>query len=61
MEEGGAMGYTRGDNIYVAESVMEKPEGKIEELLTHELFHVLTRSSLAFKEEVYKIIGFTTT
>ena len=48
-------------NPYVAESVMDKPEGKIEEFLTHELFHILTRSSLTFKEEVYKIIGFTTT
>ena len=61
IEEGGAMGYTRGNTIYVAESVMKKSEGKIEELLTHELFHILTRSSLAFKEEMYKTIGFTTT
>lgn len=58
-EEGGAMGYTRGNTIYVADYIMYKPEVKIKEILTHELFHILTRSSFPFKQEMYSIIGFT--
>ena len=59
LEEGGAMGYTRGYTIYLAENTLNKPDGSIREIITHELFHVLTRSSLSFKQEMYSIIGFT--
>ena len=58
-EEGGAMGYTRGNTIYVADYIMYKPKVKIKEILTHELFHILTRSSFPFKQEMYSIIRFT--
>lgn len=58
-EEGGAMGYTRGNTIYVADYIMYKPKVKIKEILTHELFHMLTRSSFPFKQEMYCIIRFT--
>ena len=58
-EEGGAMAYTRGNTIYVANHIMNKPEVRIKEILTHELFHILTRSSFPFKQEMYSIIRFT--
>ena len=53
------MGYTRGNTIYVADYIMYKPKVKIKEILTHELFHILTRSSFPFKQEMYSIIRFT--
>jgi hypothetical protein len=58
-EEGGAMAYTRGNTIYMADYIMNKTEVKIKEILTHELFHILTRSSFTFKQEMYNIIHFT--
>ena len=59
IEEGGAMAYTRGNTIYVAGHTLNKPEERIREIITHELFHILTRSSFPFKQEMYRCISFT--
>lgn len=59
-EELDAGGYTRSHWIALAESVVQRaPEALLERLIAHELFHVLTRHSHAFKKTVYSTIGFT--
>lgn len=58
LEEGGAMGYTRGNYIVLNEVVCTKPAEKIQKLITHELFHVLTRHNTDFKKSMYHLIGF---
>lgn len=58
LEECGAMAYTRGNAIYVAKFTLNIPEEKLKEIITHELFHILSRSSFSFKQEMYGIIGF---
>ncbi len=55
-EEGGAGGYTRRNRIYM-QSGMHTREG-FDNFVAHELFHVLTRNSRAFKEAMYSIISF---
>lgn len=54
----GADGYTRGNSIILGEDEIKKPDAQLKQLLTHELFHVLTRHDSLFKKEMYTIIGF---
>ncbi len=54
----GADGYTRGTCIILGENELKKPDAQLKQLLTHELFHVLTRRDSLFKKEMYSIIGF---
>lgn len=59
-EEGGAGGYTRSKWIALHSSMPAKDsEEKLEEVMLHELFHVLTRNNPDFKRKVYETIGFT--
>lgn len=59
-EEGGAGGYTRSKWIALHSSMPAKDsEDKLEEVMLHELFHVLTRNNPDFKRKVYETIGFT--
>ncbi len=60
-EEGGASGYTRGNNIILGEKAFDGKIDNIKHLIIHELFHVLSRNDVDFKAAMYKIIGFTTT
>lgn len=55
----GADGYTRGNSIVLGEMEIDKPDAELKQLLTHELFHVLTRYDNSFKKQMYGIIGFT--
>ena len=65
-EEGGAAAYTHGTQIYLHEQVIarqllatdEKLHMSGIELLSHELFHCLTRSNPDFRAQMYQIIGF---
>jgi hypothetical protein len=56
-EEGNAA-YTRGNGIVVPESKLRQNTDVIVRLLSHELFHVLSRHHPALKESLYKVIGF---
>lgn len=59
-EEGGADAYTRKNWIAIGEEALEKmPDEDFARLVAHELFHILTRTDLAFKKKVYDVIGFT--
>ncbi len=57
-EEGGADGYTRRNCIFLNENEFwSKGEG-VENLLIHELFHVLSRFDRSMRERVYNTLGF---
>ena len=56
-EEGGAVGYTRGNYIVLKAFESVNPEG-LESLILHELFHVLSRVDATFRARMYTIIGF---
>lgn len=63
-EAGGAAGYTRGTTIVLYKDLLEqyKKEGKednLEELMAHEMFHILTRMNPDFRKQMYSQIGFT--
>jgi hypothetical protein len=60
-EEGGAMGYTRANNIILSEEAFKGDTAMLKYLIIHELFHVLSRNDADFKKAMYAIIGFTTT
>lgn len=55
-EEGGAGGYTRQNRIYMQSGL--HTHKSFDNFVAHELFHVLTRNSRAFKEAMYSIISF---
>lgn len=59
-EEGGAFAYTRENWIAIGEKALnELSEPDLQQLMAHELFHLLTRSDRAFKKAMYQTIGFT--
>jgi len=53
MEEFGASGYTRKNGI-----ILNKNEGVGVALMSHELFHVLSRHNAALRDKLYENIGF---
>lgn len=57
-EELDAGGYTRGTTIYLGEQIFEMPEAELNQILAHELCHVLTRTNPELKEQLYKAIDF---
>lgn len=59
-EEGNRSGYARKNWIALGENLLSgASEDSLQQMLTHELFHILTRSDLVFKRAMYKTIGFT--
>ncbi|MFB6318903.1 hypothetical protein [Saccharicrinis sp. FJH54] len=57
-EEGGAGGYTRSSYIVLKDDVMTMDDNELTRIITHELFHILTRNNQEFRKAMYKIIGF---
>jgi hypothetical protein len=57
-EEGGAA-YTRGGAIVIPRSMLGANEGTLCKLLSHELFHIITRRDTRLRDELYATIGFT--
>jgi hypothetical protein len=56
-EEGEATAYTRGNYVVFREGGSTKKE-RLDHLILHELFHVLTRHNSEFRAAMYDIIGF---
>lgn len=56
-EEGDAA-YTRGNAIILPSKVLNYPPERLEELLCHELFHVLSRYDAETRQRLYGIVGF---
>lgn len=57
-EEGDAEGYTRGDYVVLKEGILSMKNSELEQLIVHEIFHILSRNDTKFRKEMYKIIGF---
>jgi hypothetical protein len=57
-EEGNAA-YTRSTAIVLPKAVLGKNQQELQQLICHELFHILSRQNPALREELYGIIGFT--
>ncbi len=56
-EEAGAA-YTRQTAIILPDGVLQSDEDKLERLLAHELFHVLSRHDADLRRRLYAIVGF---
>ncbi len=56
-EEGRAP-YTRGNAIVLPESTVERPGANLGAILSHELFHILSRANPALRDRLYAVIGF---
>ena len=66
LEEGGALGYTHGTQIYLSAMLEqyaalppEQTDAPLATVLAHELFHCLTRCNPDFRKDMYSIIHFT--
>lgn len=57
-DEGGAAGYTRGNCIVLKEDLALLNANNLQNLIIHELFHILTRHNKNFRRDLYRIIGF---
>jgi hypothetical protein len=57
-DEGGAEGYTRGNNIVLKNNIEQLTDQNLQAIIIHELFHVLTRYDKQFRKDMYEIIGF---
>lgn len=56
-EEGGAP-YTRGSAIILPAPFLQADDARIQNVLAHELFHVMSRHSADFRWSTYEIVGF---
>jgi predicted SprT family Zn-dependent metalloprotease len=50
--------YTRANYIVLSEKYLERSDSKLKIIITHELFHILTRANTKFRQRMYEIIGF---
>jgi len=57
-EEGNAS-YTRQNAVVLAQGEVQSPRSALENLIIHELFHVLSRHKPDLRKQLYRIIGFT--
>jgi hypothetical protein len=51
--------YTRGNAIILPAAKLRHQQPQLEALLTHELFHILSRNDITVRKALYKIIGYT--
>lgn len=56
-EEGNAF-YTRGHGVMIPQKQLGMPAAKLEQVIAHELFHILSRENPALRESLYGTIGF---
>jgi len=56
-EEGKAP-YTRGNAIILPGSTVSRPGANLGAILTHELFHIVSRANPALRDRLYSVIGF---
>ena len=57
LEEGNAA-YTRGTAIVIPKGELAKDQQHLEQLICHELFHILSRQNPELREKLYTVIGF---
>ncbi len=57
MEEGGAP-YTRANAIVLPQDFLKAPVARIQKTISHELFHIMSRTNPDLRERLYAEIGF---
>lgn len=57
-DEGGADGYTRANCIVLKDDIMSLTKEQLQDIIIHEVFHVLTRHDSIIRKDLYSIIGF---
>lgn len=57
-EEEGGNPYTRGSVIVLPERLVQGGENKLEHVIPHELFHVLSRHNPSLRGKLYGLVGF---
>jgi hypothetical protein len=57
LEEGNAA-YCRQNTIVLPRRMLQRPAEDLERLLTHELFHILSRHDLERQQKLYAVVGF---
>lgn len=57
MEEGGAA-YTRANAIVLPQDFLKAPVARIQQTISHELFHIMSRANPGLRERFYDAIGF---
>ena len=58
-KEEGYAAYTRANAIMFGDKQMKMPRERLQYLIYHELFHVLSRNDSDLKRKLYGVIGFT--
>ena len=63
-DEFGALAYTQGNQIYLESEnlnfIKDLPELiDLDEMITHELFHILSRNNPNLRQAIYNVFGFT--
>jgi hypothetical protein len=51
--------YTRGSFIVVTDSVLQLGTADLETVMTHEVFHILSRHNPGLRQQLYAIVGFS--
>ena len=57
-EEGNASGYTRSNCLILNDETLIWGFQKLKNIIIHELFHIISRNNLSFREKMYEVIGF---
>ena len=57
-EEGNAGGYTRSSCLILNDETLLWEFQELKNIIIHELFHIISRKNLSFRERMYEVIGF---
>jgi len=57
-EEPGAAGYCRGNAVILSAGSLARTPQRLERLLIHELFHVLSNQNRQLRRKLYAVVGF---
>ena len=57
-EEGNASGYTRSNCLILNDETLIWGFPELKNIIIHELFHIISRNNLSFREKMYEVIGF---
>jgi len=57
-EEGNATGYTRSSSLILNDETLLWEFQELKNTIIHELFHIISRNNLSFRERMYEVIGF---
>lgn len=58
VEEGGNANYTRANAVIIPQRQAARPADELEDVVLHELFHIMSRHNPSIRPPLYRIIGF---